>query len=112
MSGVVRVTLMRGRDEELSATADLITDDLQAQINDAFVAQGIVGVFVDHLNWYNGGRAYVEGPEYEVRRALEIMRTDPRLAPYFSKMVIESPPRVPGPNEAGWKSEYEKDQQH
>jgi hypothetical protein len=100
---VVRVTLMRGRDEELSATEDLITHDLQAKINDAFVERGIVGVFVDHLNWYNGGRAYVEGSESEVRRALETMRTDSRLAPYFSRMVIESPPRAPGPNEAGWK---------
>ena len=96
---------MRGLEEPLSSTEELVGDELQATINDILVERGIVGVFVEHLNWFNGGRAHVDGPEDQVERALEAMRTDPRLTPYFSRMV-ESPPRVPAPNEQGWKPNY------
>jgi hypothetical protein len=106
--GDVRVTLFRGRDASLSATEDLITHEFQATINEVLLEHRIM-VSIEHLNWFNGARAHVDGPDDQVRRALEVMRTDHRLAPYFSRMVIEEASRVPGPNEAGWKSKYEKD---
>jgi len=98
--GIVRVTIHLRPEEGLSWDEGLITHDFQTVINDVFVDRKIVGVFIEHLNWFTAGRGYVEGPPDQVDRAVEAMREDPRLIPYFSKTVF-SPPRVPSEHEAG-----------